>query len=581
MPKNRSRARPEAKPSPPAQIPLFSTTGTLLDTDGRPFARVQRSIGFAGPCSHLNRGRPVHSTGVGGPGRWGEPWDHQITKRPLVLRSIAAALERSRDLILSTASNETRFVLTELEPEFARTVGTLRMFANLVEDGPWVRATIDTPNADPALSIGPNHDVRSLLVASRVVAVFGSSNFPLAYGVVGGDTASALAAGCAVIVKEHPAHPRTGRLLAAIARHAIAAAGSDPGQLGYTLNTDPHDHSLARELVKHSTISAVGFTGSRTGGEALIRLAAERPHLKKRPSDPIPVFAEMGSLNPVRITPAALRVRGPAIARELAAAIALRHGQQCTKPGMIWLPDIGRATDRFERELAKAFSAMPIRRLAAPWIEAAFRARIRQLTKIPGVRIFASSGRSTPRAAANAVARAADPPGVPAVLLRTSVGPYLKAGSLIDDETFGPTTTIVRTGIDDWRLPAIPGLTSTIFAEPRDLSPNHGVAEFVARFEPRRVGRFIINGPPTGVRVCHAMVHSGPWPSCSRPDSTAVGPRAIERWCRPICFQNAPDDMLPLELRDSNPLGLLRLVNGRWTRRPLSATRARPPQPNR
>ena len=254
------------------------------------------------------------------------------SRKAAILRAIAHALNEGRSLILATAASETALTEAELAPEFSRMTRTLEMFADLVEDGKWVRAAISVPEADAARAIGPNHDVRSMLVPLQgAVIVFGASNFPLAYGVCGGDTASALAAGCPVVVKEHPAHRQTGQLLAKVARDAIRSAGFDPDLLCYIEDDGKETAALARVVVEHPQAAAVGFTGSTKVGMTLVRIAGARQR-------PIPVFAEMGSVNPNIIFQGALAGRAAAIARALADSIAARHGQQCTCPGIVLVP---------------------------------------------------------------------------------------------------------------------------------------------------------------------------------------------------------------------------------------------------
>jgi NADP-dependent aldehyde dehydrogenase len=465
--------------------------------------------------------------------------------RAAMLDAVAGALDARRADILATAADETALAPEELAPEFARMVGTLRMFAGVVREGSWVRAAVDRA---PGGAIGPGHDVRRMLVPLGPVAVFGSSNFPLAYGVCGGDTASAWAAGCPAVVKEHPAHPGTGRLIASIARGAITAAGAPDGWLGYVHNEDPKDHAPAAALVGHPAIAAVGFTGSIPGGLAIERLARERP-------TPIPVFAEMGSVNPVLITPGAMDARGPEIADELAASVLARAGQQCTKPGNVFFAK-SPSSAAFLSRLEERLGAAPARDLAAPWIAANYRAAMDRLE---------ASG------AASREAMGPPPAGVPG---GRAVQPQLWFSELgfwvnhreVREECFGPATVGVMAG--SW--PELEGadlgshLTLSIYFRPGDAEDEARARRATARHA-RSAGRIIYNGVPTGVRVAHGMVHAGPFPATGRPDATAVGPLAIERWCRPICWQNAPSWALPEELRDGEGAGIWRVVDGVWT----------------
>lgn len=512
-----------------------------------------------------------------------------------VLRAIAAAADAARAKVISTAASETALTAEELAPEFDRMVGTLRMFADLAQQGSWVRAAIDRKHAgsEPPVQaggtaprslttslIGPNHDLRSMLLPLGPVAVFGASNFPLAYGVLGGDTASALAAGCPVIVKEHPAHPHTGRLLYSLARYAIdgtvrlprrATDDASPRRaplLNYVVDSGV-DNTVGVELVRHRGVAAVGFTGSRGGGMALDRTARER-------ADPIPVFAEMGSANRVIVTASALRKRAAAIAQELAASIIARHGQQCTKPGLIFLEPAYETHEAFIREFARCLDAAPARRMLSARVAEQYLARCRAIEATPGVqRVTSRSELSTDHGGefkTFAALFTARPQGQPV----GSLVPVLMDGpghhaAVLRDETFGPAA-IITTGAWDEFFYADPALVTTVYDDDGAfLSPSTGeTIQHHALAAIRRMlattGRLTFNSPTTGVRVATAMVHGGPFPATNAPHTTAVGPRAIERWARPVCFQNCPDALLPPELQNTNPRGILRTVNGVPTR---------------
>lgn len=486
-----------------------------------------------------------------------------------VLDAVAAALDARRDEILRTCSEETALTIEELNPEFARMTGTLRMFAELVREGSWVRAAVDvrvsqSPGGyaglglpaiqEPgvtagALLVGPNHDIRSMLVPLGPVAVFGSSNFPLAYGVCGGDTASALAAGCPVIVKEHPAHPKTGRLLAGIAQEATRAVGFDGQLVGYVPNEDPRDYSVAAALVGHFVIAGVGFTGSTGGGLALEKLARER-------SEPIPVFAEMGSNNVVVVTERAAKTRPEGIADEIAASLLQRFGQQCTCPGTI-IVDPGDAGVRLVELLAARVKASSGRNMLAPWIKQSYERRVEEAVALPGVR----------RIAQGEVAAGAQ--GAAACLLEVNAGcraiEMFKQREL-REEIFGPAAVVVHLPIDMiGDLGLLRTLTFSMYAESEEMATDW-TAMACCSIANAHSGRVIFNGVPTGVRVATSMVHGGPFPATNVPHTTAVGPRAIERWSRPVCWQNCPGALLPEELRDENPRGVMRVVNGVWTR---------------
>ncbi len=506
------------------------------------------------------------------------------TARANILDAIAAALDTQRDTILHTCSEETALTIDELTPEFARMTGTLRMFATLIRDGSWVRAAIDTavplsgpnpaPNRNPNLSsspIGPNHDLRSLLIPLGPVAVFGSSNFPLAYGVCGGDTASALAAGCPVIVKEHPAHPITGRLLAHIAQQAIMHAPNEPDAqarilittneprasasgttnitalahlLQYIHNEAPTDFSIAQQLVQHDDIKAVGFTGSIPGGLAIEKLARER-------DVPIPVFAEMGSMNIAVILPGAMQRDPYGLAMSLADSVLMRCGQQCTKPGAI-LHSNGPGANAFVSHLKDRFQTSPSRRMLAEWIARSYHKKVMDaMTR--GVYTLAMYDRAQPLPSA----------GSP-ILTETSAASWFDRPEL-REEIFGPTTMLVvlKNFSDLSRLPEQGSLAFSIWFDPEN-SHDVQLATTLLHQCPT-AGRITFNGPPTGVRVATSTVHGGPFPATNRPDTTAVGPRAIERWCRPLCFQNCPDALLPSELQNANPRAIWRTINGALT----------------
>lgn len=500
-----------------------------------------------------------------------DPQWRQGNPRAVALGTIADALQAQELGIIESAGNESGLTPEELAPEFARMVRTLRLFAERVAEGSWSRAVHSPPEADPSRAIGPNHDVRSILVPRRGVAiVFGASNFPLAYGVCGGDTASALAAGLPVVVKEHAGHRETGRLIAGIAREALKQAGFSPDLLGYAREAeDEDDHDVARALVTHERAAAVGFTGSFGGGMAIEKLARERP---AEIGGPIPVFAEMGSTNPVFVTRGALEERGEAIAREIGASLLARYGQQCTCPGLILIesdvlmPTLAREqdtktdpvadphadphADAFERVLAELVKAAPPRRMLTPRVREGY---VKQTNTIAGympeVEVLAMSGIDAPRGIDPALY-------APAMLLRTDID-ELRTLRFLSEEAFGPCSVVARFTrsradmIDDLFGTIQGHLVACVYASDAEL---HDASSFPRALLTRLMdvaGRVVVNGVPTGVRVCDAMVHSGPFPACNAPETTAVGPRAIERWCRPVCLQNWPEQITKaLGIRD-------------------------------
>jgi len=430
---------------------------------------------------------------------------------------------------------ETALPEPRVRGELGRTCFQLRLFADLAEEGSWVEARLDP--GDPGRTPLARPDLRSLLEPLGPVAVFGASNFPLAFGVLGGDTASALAAGCPVVAKAHPLNPGTSEWVARVAQAVLAEAGLDPGCL--TLLFDAGS-GAGQRLVRHPGIRAVGFTGSFQGGRALLELAGARP-------EPIPVYAEMGSANPVTVLPAALAARGEAVAQALAASVLNGVGQFCTCPGLLVVVR-GPGFQAFRDRLAGALGA------AAP-------------APMLGERLARSYRQSLARwadagAAAAFPPRPAEPRCAAPALLEATARQLLEQPALAE-EAFGPAALLVACADEAERravLAALPGqLTATVWLDPDDGA----LAATLLPVLRGKAGRLLFNGVPTGVEVGHAMVHGGPWPATSAPGTTSVGTRAITRWARPVCYQDAPEALLPLELRDGNPLGLWRSRDGR------------------
>lgn len=463
------------------------------------------------------------------------------TRRAAFLRAAGDALLALGEELIERAQAETALPRARLEGERGRTVGQLRLFADLVEDGSWVDARID--RAQPQRQPSPRPDLRRMLVPLGPVAVFGASNFPLAFSVAGGDTASALAAGCPVIVKAHPAHPGTSELAARALVDAARATGMPAGVVALLHGAS---HAVGRALVTHPLVQAVGFTGSQAGGLALVAAAQARPQ-------PIPVYAEMGSSNPVFVLPGALAERGESIARGLAASVTLGAGQFCTNPGLVALTR-GPQADAFVEALAAALRESAPGTLVHAGIKAAYDARLDEAARAGAGVVARASGRG-PNDATSAQ---------PA-LLQADARAYAERREL-RAEIYGPATLLVRCESREELLDVARGLdghlTATLHATPADLCAH---AELIAILR-RKAGRLIVNGFPTGVEVAPAMHHGGPYPATSDARSTSVGTAAILRFARPLCFQDWPQDALPEELRDANPRGLLRLVDGRPTR---------------
>ncbi|MCQ4164000.1 aldehyde dehydrogenase (NADP(+)) [Tahibacter harae] len=456
------------------------------------------------------------------------------TERAALLRAIAEELEAARSDLEALVPLETALPAARAAGELGRTVGQLRLFAGLVEEGSWVDARIDS--ADPQRQPLPRPDIRSLRRALGPVVVFGASNFPLAFSVAGGDTASALAAGCPVIVKAHPAHPATGERAAAAIAAAVARCGFPPGTFSLLFDAGLE---VGKALVQHPAVRAVAFTGSTAGGRALMDLAAARPQ-------PIPVFAEMGSINPVFVMPAALAARGAAIAEQLHASVLQGVGQFCTSPGLLVVP-AGADGDALRDALRTRFTASS----AAPMLTAGIAGRhaqgAQELGHIDGVTALVAPAQVRGCAQPN--------------LFEVSAARFL-AEPALQEEVFGPTSLIVRSDSAAQTLAVAASLqgqlTATLLADAADEAAAAPLLELLADV----AGRVLMNGVPTGVEVCAAMVHGGPYPASSDARSTSVGTAAIERFARRVCYQNVPDALLPPALQQDNPLGIARLVNG-------------------
>jgi NADP-dependent aldehyde dehydrogenase len=461
------------------------------------------------------------------------------------LRTIAASLESLAEEIVPRACRETGLPEGRIRGELGRTTGQLRLFASLVEEGSWLDARIDL--AQPDRKPLARADIRSTLRPIGPVAVFGASNFPLAFSVAGGDTASALAAGNPVIVKAHPGHPGTSELAGQAIRAAAASCSLPEGVFSLLFDSGIE---VGKKLVTHPSVKAVGFTGSAAAGKALAALAASRPV-------PIPCYAEMGSINPVFVLPGAMAARADRIAAGLLTSFTLGSGQFCTKPGLVFVPGTDSSAP-FLAALKDGVSQMKPQTMLNPGIAEKFRAAIEYRTNDAHAMLLSQSP-ATHGASCTA-----------SVSLFESTAAALVTDSSLQEEIFGPTTLLVTYGPKQELLDAARAmeghLTATIHGTEQDLEENR---ELIAVLE-SKVGRLLFNGFPTGVEVCHAMVHGGPWPATSDGRSTSVGTQAIYRFVRPICFQDFPDPALPDELKNANPLGILRMVNGSKTRDPIS-----------
>ncbi|MEM7755360.1 MAG: aldehyde dehydrogenase (NADP(+)) [Planctomycetota bacterium] len=480
---------------------------------------------------------------------------HEVRKRSPehragLLEAVASKIMELGPLLISTAAHETGLPEPRLLAERERTTGTLLRFAEAVREGSWVRGSID--RSDPHRQPRPKPDIRRVLRPLGPVAVFGASNFPLAYSTMGTDAASALAAGCPLLIKGHPLHPGTGELVAWAVVEALESAGFPQGMFAFLHAGGQRERAIGEELVRHPFVRAAGFTGSQAGGVALADMARQRP-------DPVPFFAEMGSTNPVFVLPAAASSQGDTIAQLLTESITTFAGQQCTKPGLIFMVDNADA-HAVLTEMKRRFTMLPDQVMLARRIQEAYIRRVLAWAGVEGVEVASDSKRLVPPSSKNN--GPAPVVGMPA-LLKTTSKTFLATDTL-HDEVFGPASLVVL--CPDERsmanaAAAIQGsLTGTIFLSSEDRNTARrlvGVLE-------HRVGRMVFNGVPTGVEVCEAMVHGGPFPASNRPDATAVGPMALERWCRPVAYQNTPGALLPPELRDDNPAGIRRKVDGKW-----------------
>ncbi len=459
-------------------------------------------------------------------------------KKAEFLRAIADEMEALGQELITVAMKETNLPEARIIGERGRTTGHCRMFADLVEEGSWVDACVDT--AQPDRTPAPKPDLRKLSVAVGPVVVFGAANFPLAYSTAGGDTASALAAGCPVIVKAHPAHAGTSELVASAIQKAIAKTGMPQFVFQHIHGAG---FEVGKALVQHPLTKSVGFTGSLAGGKALFDLANQR-------SEPIPVFAEMSSINPVILLPDTLSKEAEATGVKLAGSITLGVGQFCTNPGLIIAIE-NDGLERFIKSLSAEIEKVVPAAMLHQGIADNYAKKLAQALAQKGVKVEgeSSAGGTTSQ-------------GKP-VVASVQAAEFLKNTSLAD-EVFGPFSLIIRCkNLDELHtvITHLHGqLTASLIGEESELLQHTNLLNTIIE----KAGRLVINGVPTGVEVNASMQHGGPYPSTTDSRFTSVGTDAIKRFVRPVAFQNFPDSLLPAELKQSNPLNIWRLVNSEW-----------------
>ena len=459
-----------------------------------------------------------------------------LTLRAVFLEKIATNILECGDELIQRAILETGLPRARLEGERGRTVVQLRLFAEVVREGSFVEARIDPamPDRKPV----PCSDLRQRHIAIGPVAVFGASNFPLAFSVAGGDTAAALAAGCPVIVKAHSAHPGTSELVGRAVQRAVADCRLPEGVFSLLFGSGLE---VGAALVAHPSISAVGFTGSRAGGTALMAVAAQR-------LEPIPVYAEMSSINPVYLLPAALDARAARIGQDFVTSVTLGAGQFCTNPGLI-VAIAGPALEQFVAAARSALAGCTAATMLTTGIHAAYCAGLERVALHPNVETL---GRGQSGEGANQT---------PAALFAVDAKAFL-ADAGLHEEVFGAASLLVRCRDFAELYDVAKALQGQLTATLQMDQPDWPLAGRLISVLERKAGRIVVNGFPTGVEVSHAMVHGGPFPATSDGRSTSVGSLAIRRFLRPVCYQDMPADLLPAALMDTNPLEMWRRRNG-------------------
>ncbi|OYU66104.1 MAG: aldehyde dehydrogenase (NADP(+)) [Cytophagaceae bacterium BCCC1] len=447
------------------------------------------------------------------------------------LEAIAAEIEALGDILIERYTAESGLPAGRAQGERGRTIGQLRLFAQLLKDGSWVNAIIDT--AQPDRQPLPKPDIRAMERPLGPVGIFGASNFPLAFSVAGGDTVSALAAGCPVVFKGHPSHLGTSEL----AGRAILAAAQKTGMPDGVFSLVFDDTiEIGQALVKHPLIKAIGFTGSLRGGKSLFDAAASRP-------EPIPVYAEMGSTNPVFILPKTLKEKGDALAQNYINSVTMGVGQFCTNPGLLVIEKDEAFIEKLESVSAASMGGVMLNK----GIQSVYHKGIEEFEKYAKVISFGKKPEGF---------TAAHP-----AIFKTNYQSF-KDNETLKEEVFGPSSLVVEASSREEIMEVAHNLsghlTATVFGSPEELAQYADLLELLEQ----KVGRLIINGFPTGVEVTHAMVHGGPYPATTDSRSTSVGTMSITRFTRPVCYQDMPDALLPVELQNDNTLGIWRKVNG-------------------
>ena len=460
-------------------------------------------------------------------------------KKAAFLNAIADEILLLDEELVQTYCSETGLPEGRAKGERGRTIGQLRAFAELVQEGSWVEATIDT--AIPDRTPIPKPDLRKMLMPLGPVVVFGASNFPLAYSTAGGDTAAAFAAGCPVIVKSHPMHAGTGELVASAIKRAAENTGMPNGVFS---NLNSSGIEVGVQLVQHPKVKAVGFTGSIRGGRSLFDLASQR-------KEPIPVFAEMGSVNPVIILPEALKKRGADLAKTYAGSITLGTGQFCTNPGLL-LGIKSEGLTNFIQHLSEEILKIEPSCMLHPNIIGAYENNRQKVISQEGLTVVADYNSDVQTNYARQT-------------VTTVEGKTFLENTTLHQEVFGPFSMVVQCENAEQLKVVVSKLegqlTGTLIADDHEASR---FAEIIDALQ-NRVGRIIFNGVPTGVEVCPSMQHGGPYPASTDSRFTAVGIHSIKRWVRPFSYQDWPNNLLPNELKNENPLGISRLVNNMET----------------